>query len=191
MIFRNATGALVLLAALGTSTAGFAQGRAVQRSFDGSTVQLTLSAGNYHVKASSDERIRVTPRTKSDDVSVRLNENFLGTTATVKVVGPKGRFDADIEVPARVNLVVELAGGALHVTGVVGSKDIAAKSAEIEVVVGPADRYRQVSATVQKGNLTAPAFEGSTPARGAFEWIGKGEYDLRVRLDTGNVTLKN
>jgi hypothetical protein len=191
MILRHATGSLVLLAAISASAPGFAQDRGVQRSFDGSTVHLTLSTGNYHIKASSEERIRVTPRTKSDDVSVRLNENFTGSTATVKVVGPKGGFDAVIEVPARVNLVIELAGGKLDVSGVVGSKDIAAKSAEIEVVVGPDDRYRQVSATVQKGNLTAPAFAGRAPERGSFEWTGPGEHDLRVRLDAGNVTLKN
>jgi hypothetical protein len=99
MIRRLATVTVVVLAALALCVPAFAQEDSVQRSFGGDTVHLDLSVGNYSVTASPDDRIRVTPRTKTDQVSSRISVNLLGTRATVRVVGPKEGFDADIQVP--------------------------------------------------------------------------------------------
>ena len=110
MIRKLATAAVVALAASALGVQALARQDSVQRSFGGDTVHLDLSVGNYRVTASPDNRIRVTPRTKTDQVSTRINVNLLGTRATVRVVGPKDGFDADIQLPARVSLVVELAG---------------------------------------------------------------------------------
>jgi hypothetical protein len=191
MTRRFATCAIVLLAASGMSAGAYAQESGVQRSFGGDTVHLDLSAGNYRVTASPDDRIRVKPLTKTDRVSVRLNENLLGTRATVRVVGPKDGFDADIQLPARVSVVVELAGGSLQLSGVQGSKDIAANTAQIEIAVGRREDYRQVTASVTAGELTASAFDAKASGVRSFEWTGNGPYDLRVRLEKGRVTLKN
>jgi hypothetical protein len=78
MIRRLATVTLVLLAVSGLGTGAFAQDP-VQRSFGGDTVRLNLSTGNYRVTSSSDDKIRVIPRTDPDKVSVRLSTNVMGT----------------------------------------------------------------------------------------------------------------
>jgi hypothetical protein len=191
MIRRLVTGAIVVLAASGIWVGAFAQEDPVQRSFGGAAVHLDLSVGDYRVTASPDNRIRVTPRTKTDQVSTRIKVNLLGTRADVRVVGPKDGFDADIQLPARVSVVVELAGGSLQLSGVEGSKDIAANTANIEIAVGDRERYRRVMASVQSGELTAYAFDERARGVRSFQWTGNGAHDLRVRLDRGRVTLKN
>lgn len=187
MIRRLAIAPLVLLATLAISTGAFAQ----ERSFGGDTVQLNLSTGNYRVTSSSDDKIRVIPRTDTDKVSVRLSTNVMGTEATVKVTGPKEGFAADIELPENVRVVAELDGGSLQLSGIRGSKDIAAKSGQIEISVGGKDDYRQVRASVGTGELTAAAFDEKAHGVRTFEWSGKGSYNLNVRVNNGKVTLRN
>lgn len=102
----------------------------------------------------------------------------------------KDGFDADIELPTRVNLVIALAAGSLHVTGIEGSKDISAETGEIEIAIGDREQYRRVTVSVQSGGLSVPGFSDNARGLRSFEWTGKGEYDLRVRLNTGNVTLR-
>ena len=191
MVRRFATRAIVFLAASAVCAGAFAQEDPVERSFGGDAVHLDLSAGNYRVTASPDNRIRVTPRTKTDQVSTRIKSNLVGTRATVRIVGPKDGFEADIQLPARVSVVVELAGGSLHLSGIEGSKDIAAGTGDIDIAVGGRELYRRVTASVQSGELTPSAFDESVRGVRSFQWTGKGAHDLRVRLDKGRVTLKN
>jgi hypothetical protein len=191
MIRKPATGAVVVIVASALSVYALAQEHAVQRSFGGNTVDLDLSVGNYRVAASPDNQIRVTPRTKTDQVSARITVNLWGTRATVRVVGPREGFDADIELPGRVGVVVELAGGSLQLSGVEGSKDLAARTGSIEIAVGDLKHYRRVTASVQSGELTASAFDGSARGVRSFQWTGTGAHDLRVRVDNGRITLKN
>jgi hypothetical protein len=96
--------------------------------------------GNYRITAASDNQIRVTPRTKTDQVSTRITVNVFGTRATVRVVGPKDGFDADIQLPTRVGVEVELVAGSLQLSGVEGSKDVAATTGNIEIAVGDRNR---------------------------------------------------
>lgn len=188
----------VAIAVTTLTVAGAAQSQRVhafaqdstQRSFAGHTVNLDLSTGQYRVSGSPDNRIRVTPRTKADQVSVRINVNVSGTEATLRVVGPKEGFDADIQLPARVALVVELAGGSLQLSGVEGTTDVSAKDGNVEIAVGSRDRYRAVTASVKRGDVIASAFGEYAPGSGSFRWTGRGAHDLRVRVGTGRVTLK-
>jgi len=123
----------------------------MQRSFGGETVHVELSAGTYRITGSDDGRIRVVPRTKTDHVSVRLNVGTLGRRADVKVTGPNDGFDADIELPRRVNIVVTLAGGTLHLRGIDGNKNISGKSGEIEIELGNRNQHGQITASVRRG----------------------------------------
>lgn len=118
MIRSLVTGVLVVVAVAAMSVSAFTQGDAIQRSFGGDAVRLDLSAGTYRVTASPDDRIRVIPRTKADQVSTRITVNLFGTHATVRVVGPQDGFDADIQLPAHVTVDVSLAGGSLQLSGV-------------------------------------------------------------------------
>jgi hypothetical protein len=107
----------VFLVASSVHAQTLAQGDPAQRSFGGNAVHLDLSVGDYRVTTSSDDRIRVTPRTKTNEVSTRIAVNLLGTRADVRVVGPKDGFQAEIQLPARVGVVLTLAGGSLHLVG--------------------------------------------------------------------------
>ena len=163
----------------------------VERSFSGETVSLELSAGTYWVTASLDGRIRVLPRTKTDQVSVRLNVSTLGRRADVTVRGPKDGFEADIELPRRANLIATLAAGALRVRGIDGSKDISAKTGEIEIEMGDRNQYGHVTASVRKGAVNLPGFQDKPPDPRSFEWTGSGTHDLSVRIDAGTITLRD
>jgi hypothetical protein len=154
-------------------------------------VQLNLSTGNCRVTASADDKIRVTPRTNADKVSVRLSTNLMGNRATVKVAGPTEGFDADIQLPENVSVVAERAGGSLQLSGLRGSKAIAAKSGQIEIAVGGKEHYRQVTASVQNGELTAAAFDEKARGVRSFQWSGNGAHDLKVRVESGKVVLRD
>jgi hypothetical protein len=106
MARRFVTFAFVLLAASGMTVDATPAQDAIQRSFRGNAVHLDLSAGNYRITPSSDGRIRVTPRTNAEQVSTRITVNLLGTQATIRMVGPKSGFEAEIELPARVSVSV-------------------------------------------------------------------------------------
>ena len=174
------------LAAAAASTAA-----QVQRSFSGETVHLELSAGAYWITASHEGLIRVLPRAKADQMSVRVNVSTLGTRANVSVRGPKDGFAADIEVPRRVDLVVSLTAGALRVRGIEGSKEISAESGEIEIELGDRNQYGRVTALVRTGAVNLPGLRDNQPARRSLEWTGSGPHDLRVRLDAGTITLRD
>jgi hypothetical protein len=191
MIRSLAPGVVAFLVASAACANVLAQDDSVQRSFGGDAVRLDLSMGNYRITASPDNQIRVTPRTKTDQVSTRITVNVFGTRATVRVVGPKDGFDADIQLPSRVGVEVELVAGSLQLSGVEGSKDVAATTGNIEIAVGDRKHYRRVTASVQNGELTASAFDESARGVRSFEWTGKGPHDLRVRLEKGRLTLKN
>jgi hypothetical protein len=174
------------LAAAAASAAG-----QVQRSFSGETVHLELSAGAYWITPSHEGLIRVLPRAKADQMSVRVNVSTMGTRANVTVRGPKDGFAADIELPLRVNLAVSLTAGALRVRGIEGSKEISAESCEIEVELGDRNQYGRVLALVRTGAVIPPAFRDGQPGQRSFEWTGSGLHDLRVRLDAGTITLRD
>jgi hypothetical protein len=76
------------------------------------------------------------------------------------------------------------------VSRVEGSKDIAADTGHIEIAVGDRERYRRVTASVQSGELAAKAFDEGAHGVRSFQWKGRGESDLRVRVDRGRITLK-
>jgi hypothetical protein len=109
----------------------------------------------------------------------------------VKVTGPKEGFDADIQLPENVSVVAELLGGSLQLSGIRGSKDIAARSGQIEVAVGGRDDYKHVTASVGTGELIATVFDQKALGVRSFEWTGNGSHNLKVRVNSGKVTLKN
>jgi hypothetical protein len=184
---------VVLLVALGIAAPGLAQEPAIERSFAGGSVRMDLGSGHYRVMASSDDRIRVTPVSRkgrpSADISVRLDVNFLGTRADLRVTGPKEGFDAEIELPKRIDVVAKLAGGSLRVNGVEGSKNIDARGGDVEIGIGDPGQYKRVVASVGSGELTTSVLQARTSDSRSVEWTGNGAYDLRVRVDAGRVSL--
>lgn len=172
-----------------------AQERVIERAFPaGGKIVLDLSAGEYEIVGSPDNRIRVEWQTKDakDDVEFEVRVDPKAGRATIRSNGSFEGIEAQIQLPRRSDIVVDLSAGELTIRNVEGSKDIEAHAGEIDIAVGDRDRYRQVDASVTIGELSARPFRSE---QGGFfrklHWTGRGEYDLRASLTVGEMTLSD
>jgi len=170
-----------------------AQAKTIERQFvSGGTVHLDLSAGDYDIVASPDDRIRITLTDRGrDNPDAYVDIEVKGSTASIETDGPMtDGLDVKIELPRLTNMVLKLSAGDLKVTGVEGSKDVSAGAGDVSIAVGPPDQYRHVNASIRIGDLNAEPFnvrkEGFFRS---FEWTGKGKYDLRAHLTVGDLKL--
>ncbi len=179
--------ALVVVAALPAR----AQSAPVERTFAaGGTVKLDLSAGEYRIRGTASDRIRITWEADDPDDEVSVTAEVTGTNAVVRASGPKDGFHVSIELPRRSHLVVNLSAGDLQVTGVDGNKDISAWAGDLNIEVGDQALYRRVNASVRIGELDAAAFNVKKEGfLRSFDWTGKGTFDLRATLTVGEITL--
>ena len=163
-----------------------------ERTFvSGGTVRLDLSAGDYEIVGTRDERIRVSwdERARRPEVTLRIDTEASRATVRTETPwsdGPKIR----IELPRRTNIVVKLSAGDLDIRGLEGSKDVSAHAGDVTIGVGPRDRYRYVNASVKVGELNADPFDVKKDGLfRSFEWTGKGSYELRAHLTVGDLKL--
>ena len=170
-----------------------AQAKTIERQFvSGGTVHLDLSAGDYDIVASPDDRIRITLTDRGrDNPDAYVDIEVKGSTASIETDGPMtDGLDVKIELPRLTNMVLKLSAGDLKVTGVEGSKDVSAGAGDVSIAVGARDQYRHVNASIRIGDLNAEPFnvrkEGFFRS---FEWTGKGKYDLRAHLTVGDLKL--
>src|SRR5687767_10897055 len=148
--FRSATFVIVTAIAFLTLAHPSAQEPAINRAFpSGGTVVLDLSAGDYRITGSRDNRIRVEWRTDDpdDDARVQVRTDVKALRATVLTDGPVKGFDVRIELPQKSNLVARLSAGELDIRGIEGDKDVTARAGDINIEVGDRDRYRRVNAS--------------------------------------------
>ena len=169
------------------------QAKTIERQFvSGGTVRLDLSAGDYDIVASPDNRIRITLTDRGkDNPDAYVDIEVKGSTATIETDGPMNDgLDVRIELPRLTNMVLKLSAGDLKVMGVEGSKDVSAGAGDVSIAVGARDQYRHVNASIRIGDLNAEPFnvrkEGFFRS---FEWTGKGKYDLRAHLTVGDLKL--
>ena len=170
-----------------------AQAKTIERQFvSGGTVQLDLSAGDYDIVASPDNRIRITLTDRGkDNPDAYVDIDIKGSIASIETDGPMtDGLDVRIELPRLTNIVLKLSAGDLKVAGVEGSKDVSAGAGDVSIAVGPRDQYRRVNASIRIGDLNAEPFnvrkEGFLRS---FEWSGNGKYDLRAHLTVGDLKL--
>lgn len=179
--------AVLLLAPLG------AQAKTIERQFvSGGTVQLDLSAGDYDIVASPDNRIRITLTDRGkDNPDAYVDIDIKGSTASIETDGPMtDGLDVRIELPRLTNIVLKLSAGDLKVAGVEGSKDVSAGAGDVSIAVGPRDQYRHVNASIRIGDLNAEPFNVRKEGLfRSFEWSGNGKYDLRAHLTVGDLKL--
>jgi hypothetical protein len=158
----------------------------------GGKVEMTLESGDYHIRASSDNRIHVRwNEASARGVRVKITAN--GKSADVRVENtPHDNFHAIIEVPARADVRVRLTAGNVEMAGIKGDKDIEANAGNLNISVGSSSDWGEVDASVTAGDLNAPAFQ---EARGglfrSFKWKGPGKYRLHAHLMAGDVNLRN
>ena len=172
-----------------------ASAETIERKFvSGGTVRMDLSAGDYDIVASSDDRIRITLTNRGrNNPDSYVDIEIKGSVATIETDGPNGDgLDVRIELPRRTNIVLKLSAGDLKVEAIEGSKDVSMRAGDVTIAVGARDQYRHVNASIKIGDLNAEPFnvrkEGFFRS---FEWNGKGKYDLSAHLLVGDLKLTN
>ncbi len=158
----------------------------------GGRIWMDLSAGDYTIRASRDDRIvaRATTADPNQARDVRLNIETNGSEARIVTDGPHNNFRVTIEVPSRSDMQIRLSAGDLRLSGITGSKDISSWAGDIDVDVGHAKDYASAHASVTAGNLHASPFQSTKEGLfRSFSWKGPGRYTLDVRLTAGNLTL--
>jgi hypothetical protein len=186
-------GVVALLVSVAGAALAQTPGRVEQKFAPGGRIKLELGGGDYDVRAGADDKIVVSYTTGADDdmkhVDARVSA-FTGA-AKVQVHGPHTNFHATIEVPAHSDLNLRLLAGDIRITGIEGNKDLMSHAGDMTVDVGRADDYGTVAASINAGDLNAPAFRVSKGGLfRSFSHHGTGKYTLRAHLGAGDLTLR-
>jgi len=179
-----------LLAALAVGTAAQAPATSLERPFTaGGRVTMDLSAGEYEITGSSDNRVRLDwDADDRHDVDNRLTVQ--GTEARVSTDGPTNHFRVRIQVPARSNLYVRLTAGELTIKGIEGDKDVELHAGELDIDVVRPEDYGHVDAKIWAGEIHASAFRITKEGLfRSFDWNGTGKYRLHAHLKAGEMRL--
>ena len=179
-----------LLAVLAVGTAAQAPATSLERPFAaGGRVTMDLSAGEYEISGSPDNRVRLDwDADDRDDVDNRLTVQ--GTEARVSTDGPSNHFRVRIQVPARSNLYVRLTAGELTIKGIEGDKDVELHAGELDIDVVRPEDYGHVDAKIWAGEIHASAFRITKEGLfRSFDWNGTGKYRLHAHLKAGEMRL--
>jgi len=179
-----------LLAALAVGTAAQAPATSLERPFAaGGRVTMDLSAGEYEITGSPDNRVRLDwDADDRHDVDNRLTVQ--GTEARVSTDGPTNHFRVRIQVPARSNLYVRLTAGELTIKGIEGDKDVELHAGELDIDVIRPEDYGHVDAKIWAGEIHASAFRITKEGLfRSFDWNGTGKYRLHAHLKAGEMRL--
>src|SRR4051812_45211392 len=125
----------------------------------GGRIELWLTAGDFDVRASPDNRIRVTLTEKIGNTKVELTASGKQGKVVLRDT-PTNHFSAVIQVPQTADLMIRMWAGELSVMGVTGNKDVDSKAGEIKMAVDP-NSYAKVDASVSVGDLSAGPFGGA------------------------------
>lgn len=193
ILVASLVGAMFVAAPASQATRDSRSSDSLERAFaaDG-RIRMDLSAGEYRISGSPDNRIRLDWSVRDRDrlSDVRARADVRGRDATISTDGPDNNFKVAIQVPARADLVVRLTAGDLSIEGIEGNKDVSLHAGEIRIDVGRPEDYRRVEASVWAGEVRADPFEVRKGGLfRSFEWNGKGPYRLEARLKAGEVRL--
>lgn len=156
----------------------------------GGSIVLDLSAGDYRIRGTSDETIKIRWRTDdpADADRVKATIDVAGTNATIRTAGPKHNFRVEIDLPQRSDLDMNLSAGDLDVQGIEGSKRLSMWAGDVTLEVGAAELYKTVDASVRFGELSLRPF--NTKKGGilrSFHWSGNGKYTISASLFAGDL----
>ena len=155
----------------------------------GGRIEMQLDGGDYEVRPSADNRVRIATDVHIGDAGVEVTAE--GTNARVEAKNTPNQFKATIDVPAAADLVIHLKAGELMVGAIAGNKDLDSYAGNITIAVGNPDDYASVDATLKAGDIQASAFGGSkSGVMPHFTWSGPGKRTLRANLGAGNLVLR-
>jgi len=165
----------------------------IERAFaSNGRIKMDLSAGEYRISGSSDNRIRLDWSVRDTDQlsKVKASAEVKGADATITTDGPSNHFKVNIQVPTRTDLYVRLTAGELTVQRIEGNKDIEVHAGDVRIDVGRAEDYQSVDAGIWVGDLSATPFQVSKEGLfRSFDWKGHGRYRLHAHLKAGDLRL--
>ena len=155
----------------------------------GGRIEMQLDGGDYEVRPSADNRVRIATDEHIGDAGVEVTTE--GTNARVEAKNTPNQFKATIDVPAAADLIIHLKAGELVVGAIAGNKELDSYAGNITIAVGNPDDYASVDATIKAGDIQASAFGGSkSGVMPHFTWSGPGKRTLRANLGAGNLVLR-
>ena len=185
--------ALVTAPLAGTDQDGRAK-ESLERAFSqNGRIRMDLSAGEYHISGSPDNRIRLewSVRDAAQLPRVKARADVRDREASITTDGPTNKgLNVAIQVPKQADLYVRLTAGDLRIEGIQGNKDVELHAGDVRIDVGRADDYRNVDASVWAGEIRATAFQVHKEGLfRSFDWRGKGPYRLHAKLKAGDLRL--
>jgi hypothetical protein len=197
---RVAVATAILGAALGTvllsqTTQHGRPSSSLERTFSqNGRVWMDLSAGDYRISGSPDNRIRMEWSVRdSDELSkIHAEANIRDHDARILTDGPlrNNSLRVVIQVPRQTDLHVRLTAGDLRIDGIQGNKDVELHAGDVRIDVGRAEDYKSVSASVWAGEIQAAPFQVFKEGLfRSFDWSGKGPYRLHAKLKAGDLRL--
>ncbi|HEV3201254.1 MAG TPA: hypothetical protein VGZ73_25315 [Bryobacteraceae bacterium] len=155
------------------------------------SIEMQLDGGDYIIRASPDERIRVSFAGNTGNATADLGTSGPHANLAIRDT-PHSNFRATVEVPATADLTVHLTGGNLEVAAITGNKDIDSKAGNVGIAIPNSNDYGTVDAAVKAGSLNAGPFGDSASGFSShLKWSGSGKYTLRASLGAGNLELKH
>ena len=156
----------------------------------GGKVRMDLCSSGVELVGHDEDTLRVSYEHERGDVSVRIRVS--GDRADVDVRGcPHNNFKLRVEIPKSSALYIRMFAGDLDVRDIVGDKDVELHFGQVSMDVGKAEEYRRVSASVNSGEINAPAFNVSKGGLfRSFNQSGSGKYLLHAHVGAGELDLR-
>ena len=187
-------GAVLVTAPLaGTDQEGGAKDSLERTFFQNGRIRMDLSAGEYHISGSPDNRIRLewSVRDPAQLPRVRARADVRDRDASITTDGPTNKgLNVAIQVPKQADLYVRLTAGDLRIEGIQGNKDVELYAGDVRIDVGRPEDYHNVDASVWAGEIKAAPFQVFKGGLfRSFDWRGKGPYRLHAKLKAGDLRL--
>ena len=153
-------------------------------------VRMDLCSSGFELVGHEEDTLRFSYEPERGDVNVRIRVS--GDRTDVSVRGcPHNNFKLRVEIPKSSALYIRMFAGDLDVRDIVGDKDVELHFGQVSMDVGKAEEYRRVSASVNSGEINAPAFNVSKGGLfRSFNQSGSGKYLLHAHVGAGELDLR-
>ncbi|HKR83045.1 MAG TPA: hypothetical protein VJS37_02655 [Terriglobales bacterium] len=162
----------------------------VARVAPGGRVRMDLCSSGIELVGHEEDTLRVSYEPERGRVNVRIR--VAGDRVDLTVRGcPRNNFKLKVELPKSSALYIRMFAGELEVRDIIGDKDVELGFGQVSMDVGKAEEYRRVSASVNSGEINAPAFNVSKGGLfRSFNQSGSGKYLLHAHVGAGELDLR-
>jgi hypothetical protein len=156
----------------------------------GGRVRMDLCSSGIEIIGTDNPMLSVSYYPERDYVKVRIEVS--GDRADIRLTDcPNNNFRVRIEIPKSSALDVRMLAGQLDVRDLVGDKDVELSFGQLNMDIGRAEDYRHVYASVNSGEIDAPAFDVNKGGLfRSFDRNGPGKYRLYAHVGAGQIELR-